>query len=79
MLVNLPNGKTIEMSFEQYISMTDEDFQYLVASGYGEEINDPFHNSFIRNGEIKTVELDEEEEVYEEIDEELDIDETEEY
>lgn len=78
MLVNLPNGKTVEMSFEQYISMTDEDFQYLVAAGYGEEINDPFHNSFIRNGDAKVID-EELDEIVDEIDESIDLDEEEEF
>lgn len=45
MLVSLPNGKVIEVSLEQYLSMTDEDFKYLVSRNWGEEISDPFYNS----------------------------------
>ena len=77
MLVNLPNGKTIEMSIDQYLSMTDEDFQYLVASGYGEEINDPFHNSYIKNGDSYYTGEEDEEEI-EEIDEGIDLEDTDE-
>lgn len=73
MLVSLPNGKTIEMSVDQYLSMTDEDYQYLVAAGVGEEISDPFHNSYIKHGENYS------EEEFEEIDEEIDLDEEEEF
>lgn len=48
MIYQLPNGKSVEMSTEQYFRMTDEDFQYLVASNAGEEINDPFSKSVLR-------------------------------
>jgi hypothetical protein len=48
MLFNLPNGKTIYLTTEEYLAMTDEDFQDLVASGYGEMPNNPFYGSAIR-------------------------------
>jgi len=67
MLVNLANGKTIEMSIEQYLSMTDDDFQYLVSTNSGDEIYDPFYGSVLKYGE------NEEEEIDEEIDEGIDL------
>ena len=50
MIYQLPNGKCVEMSTEQYFKMSDEDFQFLIASNAGEEINDPFSGSVLRSG-----------------------------
>lgn len=46
MYFNLPNGRTIEISFEQWLQLTDEDIEYLTAcEHHGELIEDPFFNS----------------------------------
>lgn len=45
MLYQLPNGKTIEISTEDFLDMDDEDFQNIIASGYGLELTDPFFYS----------------------------------
>ena len=42
MLYQLPNGKVIELSVEQYLELTDEDFEYLMCINAGEMIEDPF-------------------------------------
>jgi hypothetical protein len=47
MLYQLPNGKAIEISTEQYFEMTDEDFEYLMAYNYGEIQEDPWFGSVI--------------------------------
>ena len=47
MLYQLPNGKAIEISTEQYLEMTDEDFEYLMAYNYGEVQEDPWFGSVI--------------------------------
>lgn len=47
MLYQLPNGKVIEISTEQYFEMTDEDFEYLIAYNYGELQEDPWFGSVI--------------------------------
>jgi hypothetical protein len=49
MLVQLPNGKTIEMSFEEWDSLTDNDFQYYMSTNQGEEIQDPFFGSVLKD------------------------------
>lgn len=67
MIINLPNGKTIEVSLEVYLRMTDDDFEYLMSMNWGEEFNNPFIASVLVHGEAK---IDEE---YEE-EEELDLD-----
>ena len=50
MLYQLPNGRVIEMSTEQYCDMTDEDFEYLIANNFGEEVEDPFFGSALTSG-----------------------------
>lgn len=47
MLYNLPNGKVIEISVEQYLDMDDEEFEYLLSINYGEAIEDPFFGSIL--------------------------------
>lgn len=45
MLYQLPNGKVIEISVEQYLDMTDEDLEYLIAYNHGETIENPWFGS----------------------------------
>lgn len=45
MLYQLPNGKVVEISTEQYLEMSDEDFEYLMAYNYGEVVEDPWFGS----------------------------------
>lgn len=47
MLYQLPNGRTIEMSVEQYLDMTDDDFEYLIAHNFGDELEDPWFGSVL--------------------------------
>lgn len=55
MLYQLPNGRVIEMSTEQFCDMTDEDFEYLIANQYGEEVEDPFFGSVLTSGKNHSV------------------------
>ena len=50
MLYQLPNGKCIEISVEQYLKLTDKDLKELESLNWGEEINDPFAISVLRYG-----------------------------
>jgi len=52
MLYQLPNGKCIEISIEQYLRMTDDELSMYVAFNYGEEINDPFALSVLKYGNV---------------------------
>lgn len=59
MLYNLSNGKTIELTFEQWFNMTDEDEEYLLAFGHGEETNSIWKGSsleHVRNQETDDIE-----------------------
>jgi hypothetical protein len=49
MLVSLVTGKVVQMSVEQYLLMEDEDYQYLIALDWGDDIFDPFHNCSLRS------------------------------
>lgn len=51
MLYQLPNGKVIEISTEQYIEMSDEEFEYLIAYNYGDAVEDPWFGSVLSKRE----------------------------
>lgn len=59
MLYNLPNGKVIEISVDQFLDMEDEEFEYLMSINFGEPIENPFFGSVLEN-KSKFVELDDE-------------------
>jgi hypothetical protein len=44
-LYQLPNGKTIYLTLEEFLSLTDQDLQYLVSLDLGEAILNPFKGS----------------------------------
>ena len=48
MLYQLPNGRTVEMTIDQFLRLSDSDIQHLVAGRHGEERNDPFYGSALR-------------------------------
>ena len=37
MLYQLPNGKVVFLTIEEYLDLTDEDIQYLMALDFGEQ------------------------------------------
>lgn len=41
----LPNGRVIIITIEQYLSMSDIEIQYLLCSNAGESISNPFTSS----------------------------------
>jgi hypothetical protein len=47
MLYQLPNGKVIHLSIEEYLDLTDEDIQYMMSLDFGEHIYNPFTGSAI--------------------------------
>jgi hypothetical protein len=56
MIYQLSTGKVIEISLEQFLEMTDDDIEYLVAYNVGESINNPFFKSSFQNK--VTIEVD---------------------
>ncbi len=47
MLYQLPNGKVIEISTEQYLELSDEELEYLIAYNYGDTLEDPWFGSVL--------------------------------
>jgi hypothetical protein len=47
MLYQLPNGKVVHLSIEEYLDLTDEDIQYLMSLDFGEHIQNPFTGSAV--------------------------------
>lgn len=45
MLYQLTNGRTIYLTVEEYLSLTDQDIQYLVSLDCGEAVLNPFKGS----------------------------------
>ena len=48
MIVQLPNGRIIECSVEQYLSLTDDEVKDLngLSSAHTKEVVNPFYNAF---------------------------------
>lgn len=57
MIYQLPNGKVIEISLEQYIELSDEELEYLIAYNYGETLEDPWFGSVLSKGESISSEI----------------------
>lgn len=54
MIFQLPNGKIIHLTVEEYLTLTDEDIQYLTSVNIGSDTpNNPFHGSVIKNPRIR--------------------------
>jgi len=47
MIYQLPNGKVINITIEQYLDLSDEDIQYLISIDYGNFARSPFTGSAI--------------------------------
>lgn len=64
----LPNGKVVQMSVDEYFSLSDKDIQYLLSINAGDYISNPWAGSVItKKGLTPDEELDVEEiEFYEE-------------
>ena len=50
MLYQLPNGKVVHLSIEDYLNLTDKDIQYLLSINAGEYMNSPWTESAISRG-----------------------------
>ena len=51
MIVQLPNGRIVECSLEQYLSFSDDDIKDLnaLSSLYTKEAGDPFYNKYSKD------------------------------
>lgn len=59
MLYQLPNGKVIEISTEQYFEMSDEELEYLIAYNYGDVQENPWFGSVLLKQEKEDEDLPE--------------------
>lgn len=50
MLYQLPNGKCVEITTEQFLRLTDQDLVDMMAFNSGDQVNDPFALSVLRHG-----------------------------
>jgi hypothetical protein len=46
-LFQLPTGKTIYLTVDEYLNLTDADIQYLVSINCGDSLLDPFYGSAV--------------------------------
>jgi len=53
LIYQLPSGKIIYLSVEQYLSLSDEDIDELSTYNVGEYVKSPFHGSVIKNTKKK--------------------------
>jgi len=58
MLYQLPNGKVVHLTVEEYLDLTDLDIQYLMSIDYGHYITDPFSGSAVEKTSTKTYDFD---------------------
>ena len=51
MIIQLPNGRIVECSLEQYLSFSDEEYKDLngLSSAYTKEVGNPFYSSFSKS------------------------------
>jgi len=49
MLYQLPDGRTVEMSLEDYLDFSDAELKALIGQNYGVEINNPLYGSSTKN------------------------------
>lgn len=55
MYYQLPNGKTVYLTVEEYLDLTDADIQYLMSIDYGEAILNPFRGSAVEKNESEKI------------------------
>lgn len=64
MLVNLPNGRTVNMSIDQYLSLTDDDIKYMVSLNCGSTASSPWCGSAIKKpGRIRVTDEEEDDDI----------------
>ena len=54
MIIQLPNGRIVECSVEQYLSFSDEEIQDLngLSAAYTKEVGNPFYNTYFNSNQI---------------------------
>ena len=49
MIYQLPNGRVIHLTVEEYLDLTDADIHYLISTGAGDYKVNPFYDSVIKD------------------------------
>jgi hypothetical protein len=49
MIYQLPNGKIVHLTVEEFLDLTDQDIQALMSVNAGDFASSPFYGSAIRN------------------------------
>lgn len=49
MIYQLPNGKIIHISVEEFLDLSDQDIQYMMSINAGDHAPSPFYGSVIKN------------------------------
>ena len=64
MIYQLPNGRIIEMTLEQYLDMTDEELKDLngLDNSYSSEVKNPFYKSCLQKAVKEKAEIPQERE-----------------
>lgn len=47
MYYQLPNGKVIELSTEQYFEMSDDELEYMIVYNFGDIVENPWYGSVL--------------------------------
>jgi len=63
MLYQLPNGKVVQLTVEEYLSLTEKDIQYLLSVNAGDYMVSPWSGSIIHKKDTQCT--DDEEEIEE--------------
>jgi len=72
MIYQLPNGKIIHISFDEFLDLSDLDIQYLMSVNAGDYAPSPFYNSVLRKTSIHTKpDIDDQIDYQEDLDEPL--------
>lgn len=48
MMYQLPNGKVVHLTIEEYLALTDEDIQYFMSKDFGDHVANPFTQSAVK-------------------------------
>jgi len=77
MLIQLPNGKTVNMSIEQYLALDDADIKYMISTNCGSVASSPWCGSVLKQVKRSTLMKEEfiEEEEGKEVDREDELEE----
>ena len=59
MIYQLPNGRIIELSIEEYLSLTDDEIRDLngLSNDYTSDITNPFYKSALKNKQKKVKDI----------------------